>query len=156
MWQTYDFKIVKVRLQAPKDIKWSETAVHGYPRLYFELRPVKPPIGIIDDTYYRIKITIMRTTKEVLQDEINSGLYKRSNESVRKFILWESEIHQQTERRDYDDYSYYRRDVILGDEHILSAHAELLNLKRIGKEEKIQEDIMVRRILDSIEPSPMN
>jgi hypothetical protein len=155
VWQIHDFRIVKVRLQAPKDINWSETAIYGDPLLEFELLPVKPPIGIIDDTYYRIKITITRTTKEVLQNKRNkifiSDLFKRGKAQA---YLWAYEIHPQTERYDDQDYSYYRKDVVSDDEHILSAHVEVLNLKRISNEERIQEDIIVRRILDSIELLP--
>jgi hypothetical protein len=153
LWQVYDFNNTRITLQAPKGIRWTESFYENDPSLYIELSPVKPPKGIIDDTFYRVKIVVKRTTEKALEMEkerfFRSNLYKNSDDLGKKKWLWKFEIHKKIDWISDGKYQYYRKDVPLSKSSLLSAHAEVLYVDE-------KDEILVTNILNSIEPLPVN
>ena len=154
IWLSYRFENVGVRLQAPDDIHWTERLYGEDPSLYIEFAPVLPPKGVLDDTYYLVKITITRTSKKRLYEKreeyTTSGLYKRSSSMQRKRWLWGLDIHPEIEQFNHEKFSYYRKDLLIDEDEILSAKVELTNLGP-NSERREQYDRTITRILDSIE-----
>ena len=154
IWRSYKFENVGVKLQAPDDIQWTERLYGEDPSLYIEFAPVVPPKGVLDDTYYLVKITITRITKKRLYEKseeyTTSGLYERSSSIQRKRWLWGLDIHPKIEQFSSGDFSYYRKDLLIDEDEILSAKIELTN-SGLNLERREQYDKTIIRILDSIE-----
>ena len=152
-WRKYDFEWVKLRIKGPEKLYHSESK-YDVPKVFMQLFPLKRPKFVIDDTIYRVKITIRRINQGILEQEKyrfqKSNLYKQSNDKKRNSFLWHFEMHEQFNCRDDGQYSYCRKDVTVENDELLSGEVEILNAGWKGQEERGQALKTVEIIMNSI------
>jgi hypothetical protein len=157
-WKTYKFENINAKCEAPADLaRVGSGPGPGFnlekynPFAFMYLHTLYPPPMQIKDKKYLINIEIKLIPKERFESEIQ-WVNKYMNQASKDNALWLRSFHQQIDIKFIDPYLYYRRDIALATNEILSLTVKYINLQVEGKAlfEK-EDDTAIRRIMNSVE-----
>jgi len=150
-WQPREFRRMGALVDLPmKGVAVGEVLDGTVPTVSMGFHAIPPPPGVLDDACVLVRVLITRIPISDLAAGSPDPEARGLRDEARGLWHWRSALHLETSRLDRGRYSYYRRDVRVGDKEILHACAEILNAPIQGGTES--DHAAVRRMLDSIRP----